>query len=129
MSLNEALKKSADKSPSQEFKELLWGIETTLASGGNLSDYLHSKATSFIENYKRMMKEYSQKVGVLLEVYVTLIIVGSIFFVVVSSMMSSFGGGMIEMIVLAQFLLIFLGLPMISLLFVIILKYLSPSAG
>lgn len=129
MSLNEALKKSADKSPSDEFKELLWGIETTIASGGNLSDYLHSKAKDFIENYKRMMKEYSQRVGVLLEVYVTLIIVGSIFFVVVSSMMSAFGGGMMDLIVLAQFLLIFLGLPIISILFVIILKYLSPSAG
>lgn len=129
MSLNEALRKSADKSPSEEFKELLWGIETTISSGGNLSDYLHSKAKGFIENYKRMMKEYSQRVGVLLEVYVTLIVVGSIFFVVVSSMMSAFGGGMMDIIVIAQFFLIFLGLPVISIIFVIILKYLSPNVG
>ena len=129
MSLNEALRRSADKSPSEDFKELLWGIETTISTGGNLSEYLHGKAKSFIQNYKRMMREYSQRVGVLLEVYVTLIVVGSIFFVVVSSMMSAFGGGMMDIIVIAQFFLIFLGLPVISIVFVIILKYLSPKVG
>jgi flagellar protein FlaJ len=129
MGINEAIRRSADKSPSEEFKELLWGIDTTLSTGGNLSEYLHGKARAFIQNYKRMMREYAKRVSVLLEVYVTLIVVGSIFFVVVSSLMSAFGTGMMDTIIIAQFFLIFLGLPVISIVFIIILKYMSPSVG
>ena len=129
MSINEAIRRAADKSPSEEFKELLWGIDTTLTSGGNLSDYLHGKARVFIQNYKRMMKEYAQKISMMLEIYVTLIVVGSIFFIVVSSMMSAFGAGMMDMIVIAQFFVIFLGLPVISIIFIIVLKYMSPKVG
>ncbi len=129
MSLNEAIRRAADKSPSEEFKELLWGIDTTLTSGGNLSEYLHGKARIFIQNYKRMMKEYAQKISMMLEIYVTLIVVGSIFFIVVSSMMSAFGAGMMDMIVIAQFFVIFLGLPVISIVFIIVLKYMSPKVG
>ncbi len=129
MSLAEALRKSANKSPSEEFKELLWGINTTLATGGNLSQYLHGKARAYIQNYKRMMKEYAQKVSVILEIYVTLIIVGSIFLIVITSMMSAFGGGMMDLIVIVQFFVIFMGLPAISAVFIVILKYMSPSVG
>ncbi|UCG95250.1 MAG: type II secretion system F family protein [archaeon] len=129
MGINEAIRKSADKSPSEEFKELMWGIDTTLTTGGDLSEYLHGKARAFIQNYKRMMREYAKRVSVLLEVYVTLIVVGSIFFVVVSSLMSAFGTGMMDIIVIAQFFLIFLGLPVISIVFIIILKYMSPRVG
>lgn len=129
MSVAEAIRRAADKSPSEDFKELLWGIDTTLSSGGDLSGYLHGKARAFIQNYKRMMKEYAQRVSMLLEIYVTLIVVGSIFFVVVSSMMSAFGSGMMDMIVIAQFFVIFLGLPIISIVFIIVLKYTSPKVG
>ena len=127
MSTLEAIKKAADKSPSEEFKELLWGIDTTISTGGNLSRYLHGKARTYIEQYKRMMKDYSKKVSTLLEIYVTLIVVGSIFFIVISSMMSAFGSGMIDMIVIVQFFVIFFGLPVISIAFIIVLKYLSPN--
>jgi len=130
MDLSEAIRRSASKSPSDEFKELLWGIDTTIASGGNLSEYLHGKARGFIENYQRMMKEYAQKVSMILEVYVTLIIVGSIFLIVISSMMSALGGGggTMDLIVILQFFVIFLGLPMVSGIFIVLLKYMSPSS-
>ncbi len=129
MSIREAIKRSADKSPSEEFKELLWGIDTTLSTGGDLSQYLHGKARGFIKNYKKMMREYAEKVSTLLEIYVTLIVVGSIFFIVVSSMMSAFGSGMMDMIVIIQFFVIFFGLPVVSLVFIVILKYMSPNVG
>lgn len=129
MSITEAIRKAASKSPSDEFKELLWGIDTILSSGGNLSEYLHGKAKAFIQNYRRMMMEYSKRVSVMIEIYVTLIIVGSIFFIVISSMMSAFGAGMLDLIVIVQFFVIFVGLPVISAIFVVILKYMSPSGG
>ncbi|MCD6477808.1 MAG: type II secretion system F family protein [Candidatus Aenigmarchaeota archaeon] len=128
MDITEALRKAAEKSPSEDFKELLWGISTTISSGGNLSMYLHEKANSFMQDYRRRMSEYSQAMSTMLEVYITLIIVGSIFFIVMSSMMSAFGLGanLVNIIVISQFLVIFIGLPLISTLFIIFLKKISP---
>jgi len=126
MSITEALRRAANKSPSENFKDLLWGINTTISSGGSLTKYLHEKAKTFIQNYKNMMKDYSKRVSLLIEVYVTLIIVGSIFFIVISSMMSAFGAAMMDIIVIAQFFVVFFGLPIISIIFIIILRYMSP---
>jgi len=128
MSALDALKKAADKSPSEEFKELLWGINTTVSSGGDLSRYLHEKSMEFMQDYRRRMKEYAQGMSTALEVYITVVIVGSIFFVVISSLMSAFGLGtsFVELIVISQFLTIFVGLPLISIGFIFFLKRLSP---
>ena len=126
MSITDALRRAASKSPSDNFKELLWGINTTITSGGSITQYLHEKSRAFTQNYKNIMKEYSKKVSIMIEIYITLIVVGSIFFIVVSSMMSAFGAAMMDMIVIAQFFIVFLGLPLISIVFIIILKYMSP---
>ena len=128
MNVTDALKKAASKSPSEDFKELLWGINTTISSGGDLSSYLHEKATVFMQDYRRRMTEYSQRMSTMLEIYITLIIVGSIFFIVMSSMISAFGIGQsfVELVVVSQFLVIFLGLPLISIGFIILLKKMSP---
>ncbi len=128
MNVTDALKKAASKSPSEDFKELLWGINTTISSGGDLSSYLHEKATIFMQDYRRRMTEYSQRMSTMLEIYITLIIVGSIFFIVMSSMISAFGIGQsfVELVVISQFLVIFLGLPLISIGFIILLKKMSP---
>ncbi|MCD6398844.1 MAG: type II secretion system F family protein [Candidatus Aenigmarchaeota archaeon] len=128
MSTTEALKRASEKSPSEEFKELLWGINTTLSSGGNLSRYLHEKSIEFMQDYRRKMSEYARNMSTLLEVYVTIIIVGSIFFIVISSLMSAFGLGtsFVELIIISQFLVIFIGLPIISLGFIFLLKKISP---
>lgn len=131
MSATEALKKSAQKSPSEEFKELLWGINTTVSSGGNLSDYLHGKSVQFMQDYRRRMDEYTRSLSTILEVYVTVIVVGSIFFIVISSLMSAFGLGpsFTNLIIISQFLIIFIGLPLISIGFIFLLKKISPLQG
>lgn len=124
----EALKKASDKSPSEEFKELLWGINTTITSGGDLSRYLHEKSIEFMQDYRRKMKEYAEGMSTILEIYVTVIIVGSIFFIVLSSLMSAFGLGtsFVEIIIISQFLVIFAGLPLTSIGFIVLLKRISP---
>lgn len=128
MNSREALKKAAQKSPSENWKELLWGINTTLSSGGNLSEYLHGKSIQFMQDYRRKMDEYTRTLSTLLEVYVTVIVVGSIFFIVISSLMSAFGLGpsFTNLIILSQFLIIFIGLPLISVGFIFLLKKISP---
>ena len=59
------------------------------------------------------------------EMYVTVVIVGSIFFIVMSTIMSMIGGST-GTIVLLQNVVIYFGLPMVSIMFMILVSSLSP---
>lgn len=128
MDVVQAIRKTIEKSPSEDFKELMWGMITTITTGGNIAEYLHERAKTYMQDYRRRLDEFSDRLSTMLEIYLTLIIVGSIFFIVLTSIMSAFGigGGLIELIVVLQFLVIFVGLPLISLGFIYVLKTFSP---
>ncbi|QQG39790.1 MAG: type II secretion system F family protein [Candidatus Aenigmatarchaeota archaeon] len=128
MDLVEAIRRTIEKSPSDDFKELMWGMITTITTGGNMAQYLHERAKAYMQDYRRRLDEFSDRLSTMLEIYLTLIIVGSIFFIVLTAIMSAFGvgGGLIELIVVLQFLVIFVGLPLISLGFIYVLKGVSP---
>lgn len=128
MDVVEAVRKTIEKSPSEDFKELMWGMITTITTGGNITLYLHERAKAYMQDYRRRLENFSDRLSTMLEIYLTLIIVGSIFFIVLTSIMSAFGigGGLIELIVVLQFAVIFVGLPGISLGFIYILKQFSP---
>ncbi|MFH1294205.1 MAG: type II secretion system F family protein, partial [Pseudomonadota bacterium] len=92
MELVEAIRKTASRTPSEELKELLWGLETTLSSGGNVGDFLHEKSRLFIAEYRRRLEKYSNTLSMLIEVYLTVVLIGSIFFIIMTALMSIIGG-------------------------------------
>jgi len=127
MDLKGAIRKTASRTPSSELKELFWGLETVISSGGNVSDYLHEKSKGFMVDYKRRLKQFSQTLSLLIEMYLTVVLVGSIFFVIMSALMSIFGGGETSSYMSAlQFIIIFIGLPVVSLGFIGVLRVISP---
>lgn len=131
MDVTESIRKVASKTPSEEFKELLWGLNTTINAGGNITNYLHEKARGYMDDYRRKLNQYSNTLSTLLEIYLTLIIVGSMFFIAMTAMMSvfGFGAGMRGIILIAQTLVIFVFLPLVSIGFVYLLKTVSPRGG
>ncbi len=129
MNLTEAMRKAASRTPSPQLKELLWGLINVLTTGSNPGKYLHEKATGFMQDNRRRLRDFSQTLSLLIEVYLTLIMVGSIFFVIMTSMMSIFGGGQSSLfIVFLQFLDVFIILPLLSIAFIIVLKAVYPVA-
>ncbi|MBU3905014.1 MAG: type II secretion system F family protein [Nanoarchaeota archaeon] len=129
MDLVSAIRKTASRSPSSELKELLWGLDTVLTTGGDVGAYLHEKSRTFLAEYRRRLEQYSQTLSLLIEVYLTVILVGSIFFVIMSALMSIFGGGDINLFMsFMQFIIIFIVLPVASLGFIALIKTISPTA-
>ncbi len=129
MDLIGAIRKTASRTPSEELKELLWGLDTVLASGGNTSDFLHEKSRLFISEYGRKLQRYSRTLSLLIEIYLTLILVGSVFFVIITALMSILGGGgMSNYLSFIQFLVIFIVLPFVSIGFIILIKSIAPAA-
>lgn len=127
MDLISAIRKTAARTPSPELKELLWGLDTVITIGGNVSEYLHDKSKLYMEENRRRLQVFGQTLSILIEVYLTLVLVGSIFLVIMTSIMSIFGGGSNLGISFIQFLVIFVLLPVVSAGFIVLLKIMAPS--
>jgi flagellar protein FlaJ len=81
-----------------------------------------------MELKKLALKRFSDNLGVLAEFYVTLMVAGSLIFVVMLAVMSMLGGGgfgFLDSRLLLQ-LLTYIGLPVGSAVFLVILDMVSP---
>ncbi|MFB6200340.1 MAG: type II secretion system F family protein [Candidatus Nanohaloarchaea archaeon] len=126
MDSSEALKKAATRTPSEDFKELLWGLNHAMTSGGSIREFLKQRAESLMNDYERRIENYAEQLSMLVEMYITVVIVGSIIFTSISVVMSSFTSMSGSQIVLIQVLSIFLGLPVISGMFILLVRGISP---
>lgn len=123
MNFSDSIKRESSRTPSKNFKEILWGINTTISSGGNVKTYLREKSDLLIDEYRRKIRKYSQDLSMLVEIYLTVIIVGSIFFIVLTSIMGGEGG--LSMIMIQSFI-VFVFLPLMSMGFIVLIKLRSP---
>ena len=127
MDVVSAMRKTASRTPSADFKELLWGLDTVISTGGNIGNYLHGKSRSFMQEHRRRLEQFSQTLSLLIEIYLTIILVGSIFFVIMTALMSIFGGGDMSLLIsFLQFIVIFIVLPVVSIGFIFLLKSIAP---
>ena len=126
LDLPEALTRAMKRSPSPSWTELLAGLKTAITVGGDLAKYLDEKAKGFVAGYKRRLEEYSNFLTLLIEIYITLVIVGAIFFIVVSSVMSTIGAVPVELLKATNLLIIVVGIPVLTAIFILIAKSLSP---
>jgi flagellar protein FlaJ len=115
--------------PSRRFSELLMGITTTVRSGGDLKMYLHNEAENMMVEYRQMMKDFAENLGLFAESYITIPVFGTIFVVIVISALSMIGEGgsfgplsMKDMMVL----MVYLGIPGLSVLFLLLIDSIIP---
>ena len=126
MDLATALHIKAMNSPSREWKELLEGIRSIIVEGGDLEQFLYEKAHQYIQDFKRKLVEYTNSMQVILEIYITLIIVGVIFVLILTTILGSIMGGSMKMIQQIQMFLILVFLPLSALMFILLLKAMNP---
>jgi len=121
--ISSAIAKVANRTPSLTWSELLWGMISVITTGGDAYKYLSDKTKDSMQQYRRMLDSYSKQINFYTEIYITLIIVGTLFFIVLSSVMSPLVGGDI---LLVQTFLVFFFVPLTSVGFIVLLKGLSP---
>jgi flagellar protein FlaJ len=125
LTFSEAVKRQAKRTPSKELRELLWGMNSVMTSGGDMTIYLKQKSDQLMNDYRRRIRKYAQDLTLYTEIYLTLIITGSIFFIVLSSIISSMSGGL-ESTNMQSFI-VFILLPILSIGFILLIKTISPS--
>jgi flagellar protein FlaJ len=123
-----ALETMSKRTPSERFKEMVEGFISVVHSGGNLVKYLRNRSQQYMKLKQIALKRFSDSLAVLAEFYVTLMVAGSLIFVVMLAVMSMLGGGgfgSLDSRLMLQ-LLTYIGLPIGSIVFLVVLDMISP---
>lgn len=123
-----ALEKTSKRTPSERFREMLEGFISTIHSGGNLAAYLREKSGQYMKLKRISLRKFSDTLSVLSEFYVSLLITGPLLLIIMLAVMAMLGGGSLGMLspdVLLN-MLTYLGIPLGSIVFLIILDAVSP---
>jgi len=122
-----ALESASDRTPSARFKELLEGFIATVHSGGGLTKYLRDRSRQYMRLKRIDLTRFSDTLSILAEFYVTMLVAGPLMLVVMLAVMAMLGGGtgLIDPRMLL-YLLTYLGIPIGSVVFLIMLDVISP---
>ena len=126
LNVYDSLEKAVDRTPSRELRDLFWEMLSTLKAGGDLHAYLAEESKTFLNNYRRKLNEFARSLAIYLEIYLTALVLGTIFFIILTSVMSGFTGIVAQSMVFVQFFLIFFFIPLLSIAFIILIKASSP---
>jgi flagellar protein FlaJ len=106
-----AISITARETPSPTFRETLWDLSNMIHQGGDLDEYLRSKADVTLQLKRDIQKEFIEKLSTYSEMYSSLVLIGVLFLGIAAFlldvMQSSFG------LFTADFLLIFLSYGLI----------------
>lgn len=126
MDMSEALQRAAERTPSDDFKDLMWGMNHSMTSGGSMKAFLQERSQTLMKDYQRRIESFSEQLSLLVEMYITVVIVGSIVFTSMSAVMSSFTSISGNIIVLVQIVAMFIGLPLVSGMFILLVRGMAP---
>ncbi len=123
--IRKALELKAKNSPSKKWAELLIGMKTIIESGGDLSEYLFRMSDLFTRELKRKVEQFGEILMMVVEMYLTLVIVGGFFMIILSLIMGAMGGD-VGMIKQMHMLILGIVMPMISVGMAMMIKFMLP---
>jgi len=124
-----AMSTASKRTPSVKFRELLEGFIATVHSGGDLARYLSERSQHYMKLKRIALRRLADTLGVLAEFYVVMLVAGPLMLVVMLAVMAMLGGGSIIGMLDARmmlYLLTYLGIPIGSIIFLILLDMITP---
>ncbi|MFQ6061549.1 MAG: type II secretion system F family protein, partial [Methanosarcinales archaeon] len=121
--LRTALHNISELTPSENFQDLIHNLLTVIDSGGSIPKYFQDKAEQFLERTRIEQKGYLETLGLIAESYVTAFVAGPLFIIIIGIMMTIMGSGNLMML----YAIIYMVIPVGSIMFVIMINMMSPS--
>jgi archaellum biogenesis protein FlaJ (TadC family) len=122
-SLSAALKAVSAETSSDELKELLDGMSSTIETGGNLSGYLDDKADDALMKFKLEQKKYLELLATYSEIYVGVVIAAPLLLIITFAILEKISPVIFGMpISLVSIVTTFLFLPLINIFFILFLE-------
>ncbi len=127
MDVVSAMRNVADRSPSQEFKQLIYGVVSTIETGGDLKRFLDNASKEALFNYRIKREKYLQTLGTYADFYTAVLIAAPLFFISVLSVMSMVGGEVFGLsIPTAMRIGVYAMIPLMNILFLMFVHYTQP---
>lgn len=89
-----AMSDTARETPSQPFRETLWDLANMVHQGGDLDQYLRSKADDVMKTKRATQKEFIDKLGTYSDIYITLVLIGVLFVGIGAFLIDAMGASM-----------------------------------
>lgn len=125
--LTTALRVVANNTPSSEFRELLTGLVSTIETGGDLKQYLGSKASDALTTYKLERTKYTETLATYSDIYIGVLIAAPLLFAVTLAIINMLGGKIggfdVKFLAMAG---TFIVLPFLNVAFIIFLNLVQP---
>ncbi|MEM4244767.1 MAG: type II secretion system F family protein [Candidatus Nanoarchaeia archaeon] len=126
--LTTALRAVSLTTPSNDFRDLLNGLVTTIESGGDLKSFLNSKADEIMTNYKLERKKYVETLGTYSDVYTGILIAAPLLFFITLAIIRMFGTDFMGVSISTIASIGTYGLiPLLNIGFIIFLNMIQPS--
>ena len=123
-----ALEDASKRTPSKRFREMIEGFISMIHSGGNLTGYLHEKSAQYMKLKRIGLKKYADTLSMMSEFYVTILLTGPLMLVIMLTVMAMLGNSSLGFLSpdLLLSLLTYVGIPLGSAVFLILLDATSP---
>jgi len=122
-----SLEDVAVHSPSETFSKILTGIINTVKTSGDLKSLLIFESKNLLHAKREQLKKTLGTLTVLAEIYITSMIIAPILFIIMLTVLSIMGNVMFGLSTVEQMnLLVFFGLPVISIVFIVIFNSALP---
>jgi flagellar protein FlaJ len=123
-----ALESVSKQTPSGRFREMIEGYISMIHSGGNLAGYLREKSAQYMKMKRIYLKKYADTLSMLSEFYVAVLLTGPLMLVIMLTVMAMLGNGSLGFLSpdFLLSLLTYVGIPLGSVVFLIILDATSP---
>lgn len=87
-----SLRQVARKCPSEKFKEILYGMLSTIETGGSLDGFLKEQAKSALFDYKMKMKREIETLSTYASFYTAILVAAPLFMVFILAVLNMMGG-------------------------------------
>lgn len=126
-----AISRYSVNSPSRKWGELLQGMVTTIRSGGDMKLFLHNESNSIMVEFRRIMKEFTETLGLFAEAYITVPVFGMIFIIIILTVLGMIQSGGVQKIgpftmFEVIYLCIYIGIPGMSCIFLLMIDSIIP---
>ncbi|MEK6887468.1 MAG: type II secretion system F family protein [Candidatus Aenigmatarchaeota archaeon] len=128
MDVVSAMRNVSERTPSVEFKHFVYGIISTIETGGDLKRYLENAAKDALFDYRLKREKYVQTLATYADFYTAVLIAAPLFFVSVLSVMSMVGGTIMGLsIPNAMRIGVYAMMPLMNIMFIMFIHYTQPS--
>ncbi|MFB6292517.1 MAG: type II secretion system F family protein [Candidatus Nanohaloarchaea archaeon] len=90
-----AVREVADRSPSEDWSEVLYGILSTVETGGDLESYIKQEADEALFDYKMDREREIERLSTYASFYTAILIAAPVFLVVILAVMNLLGGNLL----------------------------------